>query len=114
MYKTLGICLLTLATLTACSTTSSDSGDAAKPSVIGKTFKGKWDDIAPTTLKVLSASQVRYCFRRECTTQTYSGKPERKISFTWGANRFSFTRTSSGYRGLFRGQNGNRSTVDMS
>ncbi|MEO1700619.1 MAG: hypothetical protein AAFR71_01095 [Pseudomonadota bacterium] len=104
---------LSVLTLAGCSTTSSDT-DTSGLSLPTKTFSGKWGGQAPSTLKILSESEVRYCFRGNCTNEPYTGNINRTIRFTWGESRFTFTRTSTGYDGTFRGGDGTRSTVSMS
>jgi len=116
--KKLLFSLATVVLVTGCTTsgTSTDGGATgnATASVYGKTFKGKWDDIAPTTIKLLNDKQLRYCFRRECTTANYKGNAERSFKFTWGTSKFSFRKTATGYSGTYRGADGNRSTVRLS
>ncbi|MEO1700934.1 MAG: hypothetical protein AAFR71_02695 [Pseudomonadota bacterium] len=110
MKKTL-IAFATLGLVAACSTTGTES--VATLTYPTKTYTGQWDGVAPTSLQFLSASQVRYCFRNECTTRPYSGSAASKVDFNWGRNKFTFTKVGSGYRGTFRGSDGSRSTVTV-
>jgi hypothetical protein len=94
--------------LAGCTTTGSEP-----VSLLTKTFKGKWDDVASSTFRITNSSQVRYCFEGECTNQLYTGDPNTRLRFIWGNARFEFKRVEVGYDGVFTSSNGQRSTVQM-
>ena len=62
---------------------------------------GKWSGKSPTSLEFLEGKRVTYCYRKKCTTQSYTGDINKKIKFSWGRSRFTFTKTESGYDGTF-------------
>ncbi|MEO0637514.1 MAG: hypothetical protein AAFY73_12785 [Pseudomonadota bacterium] len=97
MKKTIGVGALALLVLAGCTTTSSEP-----VSLPTKTFKGTWEGGELSTFRILSASQVRYCYAVECTTEPYTGDPNSRFRFSWGTSRFVFTRTDDGYDGSFR------------
>lgn len=106
--------LLALLTLAGCSSTS-ETDETTTSSIIGKTFKGNWDSSSgnPSTYKLLKGSQVRYCFRGDCTTEKYTGDPDKTVRFVWGDANFTFKRTGERtVKGYFRAGS-SRSTVDM-
>lgn len=102
--------------LAGCSTTSTETDSTTTSPIVGKTFKGNWDNSsgAPSTLRVNNNGTVRYCFRGDCTTEKYSGNPDRSFKFTWGTSNFSFKRSGdASLKGTFH-SGSNRSTITMS
>ena len=70
-----------------------------------ETLKGVWSSGNASSLEILSGQKVKYCFLKQCTTQKYKGDANGTISFSWGSDHhYKFTKTKSGYRGVYNNQ----------
>ena len=77
-------------------------GNASAAQVLtSQVLTGKWSGKSATTLEFLDNSKIKYCYKTKCTTQAYTGNKEKKIKFSWGRSKFTFTKTDSGYDGTF-------------
>jgi len=74
---------------------------AVSSAATAKTFTGKWKGRSPTSLEFLDGNKLRYCYKKKCTEQVYSGDRETKIKFTWRRAKFTFTKTDDGYDGSY-------------
>ena len=74
---------------------------SASSPLMAKTLTGKWNGRSPTTLEFLDGNKVKYCYKKKCTEQGYTGDKDTKIKFTWRRAKFTFTKTDSGYDGSY-------------
>ena len=74
---------------------------SASSPVVAKTLTGKWNGRSATTLEFLDGKRVKYCYKKKCTEQAYTGNRDTKIKFTWRRAKFTFTKTDNGYDGSY-------------
>jgi hypothetical protein len=54
----------------------------ATPALAGEIFAGTWNGETHTSIEIISAKKVRYCFHTECNIMRPKGSPSEMI-FTW-------------------------------
>ena len=64
-------------------------------------LSGKWSGKSPTTLEFLDGNKVKYCYKKKCTVQPFTGDRATEVKFKWGRSKFVFTKTETGYDGSF-------------
>jgi len=69
--------------------------------IAAQVLSGKWSGKSPTTLEFLDGQKVKYCYKKKCTLQPYTGSKETEVKFNWGRSKFTFTKTQEGYDGSF-------------
>ena len=74
---------------------------SASSPLMAQTLAGKWNGRSATTLEFLDGKKVKYCYKKKCTEQAYTGTKDTTIKFTWRRAKITFTKTDTGYDGSY-------------
>lgn len=79
---------------------------SATPAFAGDVFAGKWNGETNTSIEIISAKKVRYCFNADCNILRPKGSPDEMIFVfpkqgAWPGAKMTITKQGDQYIGVY-------------